>query len=71
MLIVGTSHFINLTKACDYYKMAGIEYTTPAHLELIVKQKIADGEISLGKPDVGVGQRLIVIDAGCRYALEE
>lgn len=32
--------------------------------------KIEDGEIHLGKPELDVGQRLLVIDKGCRYAVE-
>lgn len=69
--ITGTSHFVNFTKACDYYKNQGWDDVTPAELEREVREKIDNGEIALGKPDLEPGQRLLVIDAGCRYAVEE
>jgi hypothetical protein len=73
MTIIGTSHFVNVTKACDYYKTyVGIDWQfTPAELEKHVRGMLDEGEIHLGKPDVPVGARLVVIDNGCRYAIEE
>lgn len=70
MTIIGTSHFVNFTKACDYHRAQGNDDLTPADLELLVMAMIRDGEISLGKPDVEVGQRLLLIDNGTRYAVE-
>lgn len=70
MTITGTSHFVNFTKACDYYKGQGYDELTPAELERVVRAKIEDGEIYLGKPDVAPGERLLIIDDGTRYALE-
>lgn len=69
MTITGTSHFVNFTKACDYYRDYVPGYT-PAALERYVRAKIDDGEIYLGKPELEPGQRLLVIDDGCRYAVE-
>lgn len=71
MLITGTSHFVNFTKACDYYKGQGNDDLSPADLELLIRAKIDDGEISIGKPDMPVGARLLLIEDGCRYAIEE
>ncbi len=71
MTTVGTSHFVNFTKACDYYKGQGYDELTPAGLEREVRRKLADGEIHLGKPEVGVGDRLVLVDGGTRYAIEE
>lgn len=71
MTITGTSHFVNFTKACDYYRDQGNDELTPAELERLVRDKIAEGEIDLGKPDVPVGARLLLIDNGTRYAIEE
>lgn len=65
----GTSHFVGFTKACDYYRDYVPDYT-PAELESYVRAKIACGEIELGKPDVPVGARLLLIDNGTRYAIE-
>jgi hypothetical protein len=69
MTIIGTPHFVNFTKACDYYRDY-VPSRTPAELERNVRAKIAEGEISLGKPDVQVGERLLLIDNGTRYAIE-
>lgn len=67
----GTSHFVNFTKACDYYRDQGNDELTPTELEKLVRGKIEEGEISLGKPDVPVGGKLLLIDNGTRYAIEE
>ena len=69
MTITGTSHFVNFTKACDYYRDY-VPSRTPAELERAVRAKIEDGEISLGKPDLEPGERLLLIDDGTRYAVE-
>lgn len=69
-MIIGTPHFVNFTKACDYYREQSNE-ETPAALERLVRSKIDEGEIYLGKPDVPVGGRLLLIDNGTRYAIEE
>ena len=71
MLTIGTSHFVNFTKACDYYREQGNDELTPAKLERLVHAKIDEGEIYLGKPDVPVGGKLLLIDSGTRYAIEE
>lgn len=68
-MIIGTSHFVNFTKACDYYRDYVPDYT-PADLERYVRGKMDEGEIHLGKPDLDVGQRLLLIDGGTRYAVE-
>lgn len=78
MTTIGTSYFVNFTKACDYYKSQGCDdlrqppgEMTPAALECEVRAKIADGEISLGQPALKPGDRLLLIDDGTRYAIEE
>jgi hypothetical protein len=70
MAIIRTSHFVNFTKACDYYKTQG-QSMTVSELERMVRDMVREGEIYLGKPDVPVGGRLVIIDNGCRYAIEE
>lgn len=70
MTITGTANFVNFTKACDYYKGQGNDDLTPADLELLVRAKIDDGEIELGKPEMEPGERLLLIDGGTRYAIE-
>lgn len=68
--ITGTAHFVNFTKACDYYRHQE-EYSTPMELEKIVRGKLEEEEIYLGKPELEVGQRLILLDDGTRYGIEE
>jgi hypothetical protein len=70
-MIVGTNHFVNFTKACDYYRSQGNDDLTPNELEILVREKLAEGEISLDKPEVDVGERLLLIDDNCRYALDD
>lgn len=67
----GTCHFVNFTKACDYYRDQGNDELSPAELERLVRAKIDEEEIYLGKPDVPVGAKIILIDNGTRYAIEE
>ena len=67
---IGTPHFVNFTKACDYYREQSNEETSAA-LERLVRLKIEEGDIYLGKPDVPVNGRLVLIDNGTRYAIEE
>lgn len=68
---VGTSHFVNFTKACDYYRGQGNDELSPSELERLVRGKIDGGEISLGQPELKPGQRLVLIDNGTRYAVED
>ena len=70
-MITGTKHFVSFTKACDYYRDQGNDELTPAQLEYLVRVKIEDGEIFLGKPDVPVNGTLILLDDGTRYGIKE
>ena len=65
---IGTSNFVNFTKACDYYRDYEPE-ATPAELERIVRRKIDEGQIDLGQPEIKQGETLSIIDDGCRYAI--
>lgn len=69
-MIIGTANFVNFTKACDYYRDQGNDELTPAELERLVRGKIDEGEIEIGKPDVPVGGKLLLIDDNCRYGIE-
>ena len=71
MVIHGTCNFVNFTKACDYYREQGNDDLTPNQLEALVRGMIAEGEIELGKPEMPVGGRLILLDNGTRYGIEE
>jgi hypothetical protein len=70
MATTDTSHFVNFTKACDYYKSHVIDELTPAELGRTVQHLIDEGEIYLGKPELEVGDRLVLIDEGTRYGIE-
>ena len=63
MTIVGTSHFVNFTKACDYYAQQDIDAES-------VRAKVDACEIFLCKPLVKPQERLLLIDDGTRYAVE-
>lgn len=65
---IGTSYFVSFDKACDYYRT--YEETSSAAVASVVS-KIAEGSIHIGKPALKPGERLLVIDNGTRYAIEE
>jgi len=64
----GTSHFVSFTKACDYYRDYEPD-ATPAELERHVRNKIDEGDISIGQPDIKAGETLSIIEDGTRYAI--
>lgn len=68
MTRIGTSYFVDEAAARKYYR----PYTSyPMNMYKFVEAKIAAGEIHIGKPPLKSGERLIVIDEGTRYAIEE
>ncbi len=62
-MTIGTSYFVSLSAAVRYYKPYGTDKAN-------VEQKIAEGEIHIGKPPVKPGEKLFKIDDGTRYAIE-
>lgn len=64
----GTSHFVSMDKAIEYYNPYAASY---ADVVKLVERQLAEGEIHLGLPEVKAGQRVVVIDEGTRYAIEE
>lgn len=67
-MTTGTSHFTTLAMAIRYYR----EYEPgSSRLEVAksVGQKIAEGAIHIGKPELKPGETLSVIDDGARYAI--
>jgi hypothetical protein len=69
MTRTGTSHFVTFERACDYYR-AYDPSLTPVELRQWVRGKVNAGEIHIGIPDLKPGERLSIIDDGCRYAIE-
>jgi hypothetical protein len=59
---IGTSHFVSRDTAINYYRGYGFDAKA-------VDQKIADGEIHIGKPKLNPNEYLTVIDNGARYAI--
>jgi len=64
--MTGTNHFRSLGHAIRYYQDHGYE-----DIVLAVGQKINDEEIVIGPPKTKPGQRLILLDGGTRYGIEE
>jgi hypothetical protein len=60
---IGTSYFVNREAAISYYALQGED-------EPAVSDKIASGLITIGKPAILLGERLLIIDNGRRYAIE-
>jgi hypothetical protein len=69
-LVHGTAHFVNYRAALEYY----LPYNGGDGIETKrdVDRKIRKREIYIGKPrDIPAGAKLIVIDGGTRYGIEE
>lgn len=66
----GTAHFVSVLKAIRYYYSQGMGRTEREAASL-VDQKLLAGEIHIGKPDLPAGAKLILLDDGCRYGIEE
>jgi hypothetical protein len=64
MTITGTSHFVSIDAAAEYYK--DYHYTST---RAAVLRKIHDGEIHIGKPATKRGEHVQLIDNGLRYAI--
>jgi hypothetical protein len=62
----GTAYFPTLAHAARYYHPYGY-----ANVRETVLRKVHEGEIHIGAPQLKPGQRLILIDDGNRYAIEE
>lgn len=66
MTRIGTSHFVSFQTAVRYYRPYGYENTVET-----VKRKILEGEIHIGKPPLAPGEKLVILDNGTRYGIEE
>lgn len=65
----GTSYFVSKNAAVLYYMpYEGSDWNDAL---TAVENKLDAGEIHIGKPELKEGQRLVVIDEGTRYAIEE
>lgn len=64
MTYYGNCHFVSLQAAYFYYAEYGQGWKA-------VRRKLAEKEIAIGPPKVQPGQRLTIIDAGKRYAIQE
>lgn len=66
MTRTGTSYFVSEKAAIRYYRPYG--YRNAAET---VRRKLAEGEIHIGKPQLKAGERLVIVDNGTRYAIEQ
>lgn len=66
MTTYGTSHFVTFDRAVAYYRAY-----CPTGTRAYVRKKVNEGEIHIGAPTVKPGQRLLFIDHGTRYAIQE
>ncbi len=60
-MTIGTSHFSSVSSACIYYRAYGYDSKD-------VARKISDGEISIGRPVLKIGEKLS-IDSDGRYQI--
>lgn len=64
MTRTGTNHFTSQAKAARYYADYGY---TPQEVLGMIQRK----EILIGEPTIEPHQRLVTVDRGARYAIEE
>lgn len=65
----GTSNFVSKRAAVRYYATQETEASYYL-LRKLVDEKIADGSITIGRPQVKAGERIVTIDNDTRYAIE-
>jgi hypothetical protein len=63
-MLIGTSYFPSRKAAKQYYVYEQATYPD-------IDRKIAEGLIHIGLPPCQRGQRIVLIDNGTRYAVEE
>ena len=63
-MLIGTSHFVSFDTAVRHYTAYQYPNTREA-----VSEKIASGEISIGRPAAKPGERVVIVDTGTRYAI--
>jgi len=68
--IMGTCHFVSRQHAIKYYRSYEFSDDMRQAIPKDVDLKIGEGLIRIGKPTLRKGERLLVIDNGCRYAVE-
>jgi len=66
MVIIGTSHFVSRSHAAHYYANCESSYSDAM---VAVADKLANGEIHVGKPALQPGEQLTLIDGGDRYGI--
>ena len=64
MTLQGTSHFVSFKRAVIYYSAYGVPLEQ-------VQQKLQDGEITIGVPQVTPKQRVILHPTEGRYLIED
>lgn len=68
MTRIGTAYFVSKASAILYY--SDYELTAIDAIDT-VNRKLAEGSIHIGKPPARPGDRVVIIDNGTRYAIEE
>lgn len=63
-MIVGTSHFVSLKAAVDYYRPYGENRAS-------VLRKLKDREIHIHRPRLRPNERLVMLDGGKRYGIAD
>lgn len=64
---IGTNHFRSKRAAEDYYANQEGE----GDVVQVVRQKIEDGEIVIGRPHLNDGETCRLIDDGTRYEIDD
>lgn len=66
-VIIGTAHFVSVASAVAYYR---VYHDGVADTIAYVDTRLAEGGIHIGKPVIGPGEALVLLDQGRRYGIE-
>lgn len=65
MTVIGTCYFVSVQAAISYYRPYGYP-----NLVAAIDEKLAAGEIYIGKPTISDDEALVLLDGGKRYGIQ-
>jgi hypothetical protein len=68
-MIWGTKYFASFASACMYYS-SGNEDMSLEDIINMVNEKVQEGNVFIGEPEVADGEELVLLDEGTRYGIK-
>ena len=63
-MVFGTAYFVSIVAARRYYRDYGFNGED-------VARKVSECEIYIGQPDLKAGEKLVLLDNGLRYGVDD